>query len=313
MPPRRNKNAPEPAAPLEPEPPTTEPPATRTRRGTAQLQPTAGPSRSSEQPTSSAARIASTGQEERGFAGLSYRPSSQSLRTQQSTSSLGTIPETSINAAPEVLPTRRRERGGPPEPPTPARTLIQRLAADRPPVASPGIHYAGSDDDDNDNDNDSESDDPLFDPLARRSTMRPLALFSDEDDASSPSEPSAPHSEQSAPSRASGRRRRVIANPPPPSPSPPARQPHHGGQQRLAPLAQTEESSADEAAQPAAPARPGGRRRPAHNSISAPDDNGYCWLRESALGEMAEDKSADCKYFYGFSQTDGSAKCRICQ
>ncbi|KAK6971419.1 hypothetical protein R3P38DRAFT_3242382 [Favolaschia claudopus] len=37
------------------------------------------------------------------------------------------------------LPTRRRERG---EPPTPARTLIQRLAAGRPPVASPGIHYA---------------------------------------------------------------------------------------------------------------------------------------------------------------------------
>ncbi|KAK6983907.1 hypothetical protein R3P38DRAFT_2807489 [Favolaschia claudopus] len=150
MPPRQKKNTPAPEAPLEPEP-TTEPPL-RTRRGTAQLQPTAGPSRSSAQQTSSAARTASTGQEERGFAALSYRPSAQSLRTQQSTSSLGTIPEASIDAAPEVLPTRRRERGGPPEPPTPARILVQRLAANRSPVASPGIHYAGSDDVDDDND-----------------------------------------------------------------------------------------------------------------------------------------------------------------
>ncbi|KAK6991506.1 hypothetical protein R3P38DRAFT_2803800 [Favolaschia claudopus] len=151
----------------------------------------------------------------------------------QSTSSLGTIPEASIDAAPEVLPTRRRERGGPPEPPTPARILVQRLAANRSPVASPGIHYAGSDDDDDndDNNNDSQSDNPLFNPLARRFTMRPLPLYSDEDDPTSPAEPSAPHSEQSAPSRASGRQRRVIVDPAPPSPSPPARQPHHGGQQ----------------------------------------------------------------------------------
>ncbi|KAK7012503.1 hypothetical protein R3P38DRAFT_2790749 [Favolaschia claudopus] len=234
----------------------------------------------------------------------------------QSTSSLGTIPEASIDAAPEVLPTRRRERGGPPEPPTPARILVQRLAANRSPVASPGIHYAGSDNDDddnNDNNNDSQSDNPLFNPLARRSTMRPLPLYSDEDDPTSPSEPSAPHSEQSAPSRASGRQRRVIVDPAPPSPSPPARQPHHGGQQRLAPLAQTAESSADEAAQPAAPARPGGRRRRRADDSTSTDDDGYCWLRESALSEMTEDKSADSKYFYGFSKVNGSAKCRICQ
>lgn len=57
-------------------------------------------------------------------------------------------------------------------------------------------------------------------------------------------------------------------------------------------------------------AGPRQRRRAAAVPAGTTDAEGYTWTAAEYL--LQNDKSADCKYFYGHHQLDGSFKCRLC-
>lgn len=52
------------------------------------------------------------------------------------------------------------------------------------------------------------------------------------------------------------------------------------------------------------------RRRRVAKPTSTADADGYTWFNANDL--VQEDKSADCKYFFGQHTVDGSFKCRLC-
>jgi hypothetical protein len=57
---------------------------------------------------------------------------------------------------------------------------------------------------------------------------------------------------------------------------------------------------------------PAGRHRRANALKTTVDASGYAWIDEEELLAIQQDKSADCKYFFGQRAEDKSFKCRLC-
>jgi hypothetical protein len=85
------------------------------------------------------------------------------------------------------------------------------------------------------------------------------------------------------------------------------------GHGRIPALATAELSlNSDDEEDSESPAVAPGRQRRRHvaKPTGTADANGYTWFNANDL--VQEDKSADCKYFFGRHTVDGSFKCRLC-
>lgn len=95
--------------------------------------------------------------------------------------------------------------------------------------------------------------------------------------------------------------------------------PHRSAGRIPAPLFDSDEESsplqrARTATSPQSPdpaAAPRQRRRAAAVPAGIADPEGFTWIAAEDL--LQNDKSADCKYFYGSNKVKGTFKCRLCK